>query len=151
MAKWAEPPEVKLKNLSGVMKQLGLKSAADECPYCKVENGNEHLSICPVSRNIRRAEEENDGYAALRYVLKMALEQASVGKGKERHATDKPFDRQPMLEIGRMVGPGFCLGQAIKKAQEASRMEPDAAQRELLGAINYLAGAYLLLEEIEAT
>jgi hypothetical protein len=116
-----------------------------------VENGNEHLSICPVSRNIRRAEEENDGYAALRYVLKMALEQASVGKGKERHATDKPFDRQPMLEIGRMVGPGFCLGQAIKKAQESSRMEPDAAQRELLGAINYLAGAYLLLEEIEAT
>jgi hypothetical protein len=95
--------------------------------------------------------EPDDGYAALRYVLKMALEQASVGKGKERHATDKPFDRQPMLEIGRMVGPGFCLGQAIKKAQEASRMEPDAAQRELLGAINYLAGAYLLLEEIEAT
>ena len=92
-----------------------------------------------------------DDYYSLRYVLKMALEQASVGKGKERHATDKPFDRQPMLEIGRMVGPGFCLGQAIKKAQESSRMEPDAAQRELLGAINYLAGAYLLLEEIEAT
>jgi hypothetical protein len=56
-----------------------------------------------------------------------------------------------MLEIGRMVGHGFCLGQAIKKAQEASRMEPDAAKRELLGAINYLAGAYLLLEEIKAT
>lgn len=92
-----------------------------------------------------------DDYYSLRYVLKMALEQASVGKGKERHANDKPFDRQPMMEIGRMVGPGFCLGQAIKKAQEASRMEPDAAQRELLGAINYLAGAYLLLEEIEAT
>jgi hypothetical protein len=92
-----------------------------------------------------------DDYYSLRYVLKMALEQASVGKGKDRHANDKPFDRQPMMEIGRMVGPGFCLGQAIKKAQEASRMEPDAAQRELLGAINYLAGAYLLLEEIEAT
>lgn len=133
------------------MKQLGLKSAADECPYCKVENGNEHLSICPVSRNIRRAEEENDGYAPLRRVLELATEQASAGKGKERHATDKTFDRQPMLEIGRMVGHGFCLGQAIKKAQEASRMEPDAAKRELLGAINYLAGAYLLLEEIKAT
>jgi hypothetical protein len=95
--------------------------------------------------------EPDEDYASLRYVLKMALEQASVGKGKDRHANDKPFDRQPMMEIGRMVGPGFCLGQAIKKAQEASRMEPDAAQRELLGAINYLAGAYLLLEEIEAT
>lgn len=151
MAKWAEPPEVKLNNLSGVMKQLGLKSGADECPYCKVGNGDEHLSTCPVSRNIRRAEEENDGYQPLRRVLDLALDQSANGKGKERHANDKPFDRQPMLEIGRMVGHGFCLGQAIKKAQEASRMEPDAAQRELLGAINYLAGAYLLLEEMKAT
>jgi hypothetical protein len=92
-----------------------------------------------------------DDYAALRHVLRLALEQAAEGKGKERHANDKPFDQQPMMEIGRMVGHGFCLGQAIKKAQESSRMEPDAAKRELLGAINYLAGAYLLLEEIEAT
>ena len=90
-------------------------------------------------------------YLSLHQVLDLAIQQASSGKGKERHANDKPFDRQPMLEIGRMVGPGFCLGQAIKKAQEASRMEPDAAQRELLGAINYLAGAYLLLEEMKAT
>jgi hypothetical protein len=150
MAKWAEPKEVKFNNLSGVMEQLGLKSGADECPYCKVEKGDEHLSICPVSRNIRRSEED-DGYQLLRRVLDLALDQSANGKGKERHANDKPFDRQPMLEIGRMVGHGFCLGQAIKKAQEASRMEPDAAQRELLGAINYLAGAYLLLEEMKAT
>ena len=93
----------------------------------------------------------DDGYQSLNRVLDLALDQSANGKGKERHANDKPFDRQPMLEIGRMVGPGFCLGQAIKKAQEASRMEPDAAQRELLGAINYLAGAYLLLEEMKAT
>jgi hypothetical protein len=26
-------------------------------------------------------------------------------------------------------------------------MEPEAAKREILGAINYLAGAYLLLDE----
>lgn len=97
------------------------------------------------------AEAPDDGYLNLRRVLDLALEQASAGKGKERHATDNPFDQQPMMEIGRMVGHGFCLGQAIKKAQEASRMQPDAAQRELLGAINYLAGAYLLLEEIKAT
>lgn len=97
------------------------------------------------------AEPPDDGYQPLRRVLDLALEQASAGKGKERHATGNPFDKQPMMEIGRMVGHGFCLGQAIKKAQEASRMQPDAAQRELLGAINYLAGAYLLLEEIKAT
>ncbi len=89
----------------------------------------------------------SDDYVALSRVLDLALEQASGGKGRERHAQGKPFHQQPMLEIGRMVGPGFCLGQAMKKAQEASRMQPEAAKRELLGAINYLAGAYLLLEE----
>ena len=88
-----------------------------------------------------------DPYADLRRVLDMAYLQTAEGKGKERHATDKPFSEQPMLEISRMVGVGFCLGQAIKKAQEASRMPPDAAKREILGAINYLAGAYLVLEE----
>lgn len=92
-----------------------------------------------------------DDYQGLQRVLQLALEQASAGKGNERHANGKPFDEQPMMEIGRMVGHGFCLGQAIKKAQESSRMQPDAAQRELLGAINYLAGAYLLLEEIKTT
>ena len=91
------------------------------------------------------------GYAPLERVLTLALQQASEGKGKDRHANGKPFDRQPMLEIARMVGPGFCLGQAIKKAQESSRMPPEAAKRELLGAINYLAGAYLLLEETQPT
>lgn len=95
--------------------------------------------------------EKREGYDSLERVLALALQQASEGKGRERHANDKPFDRQPMLEIGRMVGPGFCLGQAIKKAQESSRMNSDAAKRELLGAINYLAGAYLLLEETQPT
>jgi len=46
-----------------------------------------------------------------------------------------------------MVGPGYQLGQAMKKTQEASRLPNDRARAELLGAINYLAAAYLLLEE----
>ena len=37
--------------------------------------------------------------------------------------------------------------QAMKKAQESSRMEPDRAIAELLGAINYLASAVLIIEE----
>jgi hypothetical protein len=70
------------------------------------------------------------------------------GKGAERHGGGKPFDRQPMMEISRMLGgPSGCFYQAMKKTQEASRMEPEAAKREILGAINYLAGAYLLLDE----
>ena len=89
----------------------------------------------------------DDPYLPLSRVLDLALAQASSGKGAERHGNGKPFDQQPMMEIGRMVGPGFCLGQAMKKAQEAWRMEPEAAKREILGAINYLAGAYLLLDE----
>ena len=93
--------------------------------------------------------DEPDPYSDLRRVLLLALEQASGGKGAERHGQGKPFDRQPMLEISRMLNgsPIGCMYQAIKKTQEASRMDAVAAQRELLGAINYLAGAYLLLEE----
>ena len=53
---------------------------------------------------------------------------------------------KPIMEIGRMVGSGYPLGQAMKKAQESARMPPDRAKAELLGAINYLAAAYLLLE-----
>jgi hypothetical protein len=34
----------------------------------------------------------------------------------------------------------------MKKAQESTRLPPDRAKAELLGAINYLAAAYLLLD-----
>ncbi|MDQ0505960.1 hypothetical protein [Xanthobacter agilis] len=90
-------------------------------------------------------------YALLRSTLDAAFEQASAGKGRERHANGRPFDRQPIMEIGRMVGPGYATGQAMKKSQEAlgmlSRGERDAAVRELLGAIIYTAAAVLLIEE----
>lgn len=89
------------------------------------------------------------GYECLADILDAALMQAASGKGAERHAGDRPFATQPMQEITRMVGIGFPLGQAMKKAQEAgtmaSRGQTDAARRELLGAINYLAGAVLAL------
>lgn len=135
------------------MAKWGEMGEMDRCENCGAPTDSHmHTLVCCNPAMVEEPEVAVvDGYAPLRHVFQLALEQAAEGKGKERHATDKTFDRQPMLEIGRMVGHGFCLGQAIKKAQEASRMEPDAAKRELLGAINYLAGAYLLLEEIEAT
>jgi hypothetical protein len=90
-------------------------------------------------------------YEGLQTVLNLALSQAAEGKGKQRHANDLPFSQQPLMQISRMVGPGFPLGQAIKKSQEAfgmlGRRQRQAAQAELLGAINYLAAAYLLIEE----
>ncbi len=92
-----------------------------------------------------------DTYHELIRVLKDAHAQASSGKGKERHANGRPFDRQPIMELGRMFGPGFAAGQAAKKAQEAmgmiSRQNNDAAVAELLGAINYLAACVMLVRE----
>lgn len=91
------------------------------------------------------------GYEPLAAVLQQALDQAQAGKGRERHANGRPFDRQPIMEIGRMVGIGYPAGQAKKKTQEAvgmlNRDEPDRAVAELLGAINYLAAAIMLIRE----
>jgi len=88
------------------------------------------------------------GYESLATVLQCALDQSQSGKGKERHATgDTPFLQQPICTIGRMTGIGYNVGQAMKKGQEAMRLPRDRAQAELLGAIVYLASAYLLLGE----
>jgi hypothetical protein len=93
-------------------------------------------------------------YTTLRTILDAAFAHAATGKGKERHARDLPFDKQPMLETTRLVGPGFPLGQAIKKAGEAAGMiergEYDAAEAECLGAINYLAGCVAWMREQRA-
>lgn len=93
------------------------------------------------------------GYEPLARVLGLAYDQSAKGKGKERHANAKPFDRQPILEIARMVGLGYHTGQIQKKVQEATGMaargQIDAAKAELLGAIVYAAAAFLYLEEQE--
>lgn len=91
-----------------------------------------------------------DDHQALRDVLDEAYEQAANGKGRERHANGNAWLNQPIFEIGRMVGVGFNTGQAIKKLQESSRMDPDAAVRELLGAIVYAASAIQLIREKDA-
>ena len=127
MAKWKEPKEV--KNFWDLQDEDELQREEDE------------------------AFIESTPYFELARVLGLALQQASKGKGAERHARGQRFENQPMMEISRMLNgsPIGCMYQAIKKTQEASRMDVDAAQRELLGAINYLAGAYLLLEESAST
>lgn len=88
------------------------------------------------------------GYETLADVLERAYQQAASGKGKERHAGEGvPFERQPMSTINIEQGSidGF-LYQARKKALEAKRLPPGRAQAELLGAINYLAGAVIALD-----
>jgi len=88
-----------------------------------------------------------NNYKSLSDVLERAYQQAAHGKGRERHAQVQPFDKQPMQTISQLVG--SCDGlryQAIKKIQEAARLDHDSAVRELLGAINYIAGAIIYME-----
>jgi hypothetical protein len=87
------------------------------------------------------------GYKELASVLFDAFSQASLGKGKERHASGESFHDQPICAIDRDVGGGFCRGQAIKKILESQRLPIEVAEQELLGAINYLAAEILRRRE----
>ena len=95
------------------------------------------------------------GYFDLAAVLGAAFEQAAFGKGKERHANDLPFHQQPMQQIAQRRGIGFILGQADKKSEEAHGMlergDLLAFEREILGAIVYLAGAVIFAHEQAGT
>lgn len=90
-------------------------------------------------------------YSALAGVLQAAHDHAANGKGKQRHDNGKSFLEQPSMEIARLVGLGYPVGQAMKKCREATGMaqrgEYKAAEAELLGAINYAAMAVIALRE----
>lgn len=89
----------------------------------------------------------DEKYTCLWNVLKQAFDQASSGKGQERHGNGKYFRDQPMFSIANMLGSNhFMIGQAVKKAQESTRMDKDRAIKELLGSIVYMAGAVIYLE-----
>lgn len=88
------------------------------------------------------------GYERLAMVLKMAFNQAAHGKGKERHAADGvPFEDQPMNAINELLGSNDGhIYQAGKKSIESKRLPDERAIAELLGAINYLAGAVIHIQ-----
>ena len=86
-------------------------------------------------------------YGRLEEVLAKAAEQASAGKGAERHADGQRFEDQPIMWIEREFK-SFQLGQAVKKIHESQRLAPEAAARELLGAINYLAAKVVALDAL---
>lgn len=101
--------------------------------------------------DIRKMTDTLVGYEDLAAVLEAALLQAAQGKGRERHANDRPFKEQPLLLITRSLGLGFPLGQVIKKTMEADGMARRGAKLpakyEMLGAIVYLAAAVVALDE----
>lgn len=108
-------------------------------------NWVEQISLPPLSQ--RREVDHRDGYEFLEAVLQRAYSQAAHGKGAQRHAQGQPFEEQPMQSLIRLYGVGFALGQAAKKSQEAMRLPTTERQvAELLGAINYIAGAVIALE-----
>ena len=85
----------------------------------------------------------------LKFVLNAAYRHAMdpQQKGMQRHGADVPFRDQISPAITRIVGIGYPLGQAIKKEDEAKRLDREKAVHELLGAINYLAIAIIELME----
>jgi len=92
-------------------------------------------------------------YATLAGVLQAAHDHAACGKGHDRHGDDDiQFLEQPSMEITRLIGTGYPLGQCMKKCAEAERMiqrgQYDAAAAELFGVINYAAMAVLRLREL---
>jgi hypothetical protein len=117
--------------------------------------------FCPVFKNlyikpedklvpmIYLHEETKKNYNILIQVLIEAFNQAAYGKGKERHASNDSYDKQPCCSIARKVGIGFPLGQAMKKIEESIRLETEHGIAELLGAINYIAAAIIVLQEKE--
>ena len=87
-------------------------------------------------------------YISLGLVMQSALEQASKGKGRERHASEgEAYEDQIICEVARRVGLGYPLGQAVKKIYESQRLIPQLGVQELLGAMNYLAAAVIVMQE----
>lgn len=80
-----------------------------------------------------------------------AIDQCAGGKGNERHGQGQDFLSQKWVRIARQHGIGFLTGQAQKKLEEAMNYyhnnQADAPirsewwEREMLGALNYLAMA----------
>lgn len=90
------------------------------------------------------------GYESLAGILLEAYEQAAVGKGHQRHRiANESFEDQTMQTMARYFY-GSLLGQAFKKIEESQRLRHDAAVRECLGAINYIAGHIISLRKRQA-
>lgn len=90
-------------------------------------------------------------YSSLWSILMDAFEQATEGKGEERHGSQEPYEQQPTALILRQMGTGFADGQAVKKLLEAQRLPPDRARSERLGAIVYTAFAQIEADRAAAS
>lgn len=93
-------------------------------------------------------------YTSLFSVFQNALNQAQSGKGPERHTIPGQltyYEDQQICVIPKMQGSvDGPIFQAIKKCLEIKNITGTCSQvRELLGAINYIAAAIIVLEDDE--
>ena len=121
------------------MKCRGCGNVHNSAVFCKcgygIEKNEDHVNSPPHYKELRR-------------VLDMAFEQASSGKGKERHAKGEPFEEQTIMQIIKAHGVGFATGQGEKKLREHHGLSTDDAKiHELLGVINYTAAAILYYDK----
>lgn len=132
-------------------RRQGLPPLTKQKKRRKLARGSRTQPPVSVAADMAAAAFSAPGYEMLAAELQHAFSQSAHGKGKQRHSNGRPFDRQPIMEIGRMVGPGYTAGQAQKKAQEAlgmlSRGEKEKALAEIHGAIVYLAATAALIRE----
>lgn len=93
------------------------------------------------------------GYERLVAVLKAAHDQAAMGKGADRHANGLPFHKQRMQQISVLLdSPDGMAYQVAKKVAEGLDLPTHERQlAELYGAINYIAGIVIFLEDKEGT
>jgi len=101
----------------------------------------------------KESDQEYVNYSGLNQIFKDAYNQAANGKGKSRHAeNNEKYEQQVACEVGRRLSSNKAAGplfQAVKKIYESGRLDKDAAIEELLGAINYIAAAIIVLKDGE--
>ncbi|MCP3682152.1 MAG: hypothetical protein GY861_05615 [bacterium] len=137
--------------LAPACRYKGTKEEFPSWSYSKWEpKEKSHSWHLPITELTREEPKEDPHYKELRRVLDLAYDQAAKGKGKERHVQDEEgeaFEKQQICEITRRVGCGGPAYQAVKKIYESLGLPPERGMRELLGAINYIVGAYIVMEE----
>jgi hypothetical protein len=120
------------------------------------EKAKEVVSVDPLYKKISEPDPIHTippNYHRLAGVYSNAIDQAATGKGRERHASNEPFEEQLICLISRHLGEnagllGGPLFQVIKKAFEVPRLPTKEAKlRELYGVMNYAAAAAILAEE----
>ena len=137
--------EARILNLDLLRKDNNMDKLVED--FRELEVKYENLLEVLETKNLNI--ELNPKYDSLYKVLLAAYNQASNGKGKERHQLndDEPFENQKICEIARRLSVDYNLGQAVKKIYESKRLADERDIAELYGAINYIAAAIIVKQE----